>query len=110
MVGSATMNSAAVGVPVSSLAPLSGRDRVLDSEDGKDRFDVAVDAKLSDLRIKAVDAEGNGQVNDVSVVLFQQTFVVLSRSASAIDASDFLFREAVGSISARANKCRTCRS
>lgn len=64
---------------------------MLDFEDGKDKFDVAPDARFSDLRIKAVDAEGNGQVNDVSVVLFQQTFVVLNRAASAIDASDFLF-------------------
>lgn len=79
------------GADVFIFGPLSGRDRVLDFEDGKDKFDVAPDARFSDLRIKAVDAEGNGQVNDVSVVLFQQTFVVLNRAASAIDASDFLF-------------------
>jgi Ca2+-binding RTX toxin-like protein len=70
---------------------LSGRDLVRDFENGKDKFDVSANADFSDLLITRVDTESDGQTDDVSIVLFNQTILVLDRSTAVIDATDFLF-------------------
>lgn len=80
-----------VGNDVFVFGPLSGNDRVLDFENGKDRFDLLSTMEFSDLVFTAVAADGDGLVNDVRIDFFNQSITVMNRGLGLFDASDFLF-------------------
>lgn len=73
------------------LGPLSGRDIVRDYADGEDKLDVASNATFADLAITRTDADRDGQRDDASIVLLNQTILVLNTAIGQLDATDFLF-------------------
>jgi Ca2+-binding RTX toxin-like protein len=69
-----------------------GGDRVVDFEDGLDRFDLDVGLSFADLALSRADLDGDGAVDDVRIdVAGSGTIEVLGADPAAIDASDFLF-------------------
>jgi Ca2+-binding RTX toxin-like protein len=70
---------------------LSGRDIVRDYQDGIDKLDVLSNATFADLAITRVDADRDGRLDDASIVLFNQTILVLNTSVARLDEGDFLF-------------------
>ena len=68
-----------------------GRDRVLDFQNGVDKFDLAASLKFANLAVAAADLDADGAVDDVRVLLTGGQIDILNTARSAIDAGDFLF-------------------
>lgn len=68
-----------------------GRDRVLDFQNGVNKFDLAAGLKLANLTIATTALDADGAADDVRVVLTGGQIDILNTARSAIDAGDFLF-------------------
>ncbi|WP_159998891.1 calcium-binding protein [Roseomonas sp. 18066] len=70
----------------------AGTDVVVDFEDGIDRFDLTgVVRSFAALFIDSIDADGDGEVDDVLVDMGSRNVYVLDTARAAIGASDFIF-------------------
>ncbi|WP_419897618.1 calcium-binding protein [Roseomonas sp. USHLN139] len=79
------------GADIFRMSRDPGTDIVVDFEDGIDRFDISgLVRSFAALFIDSIDADGDGEVDDVLVDMGSRNFFVLDTARDAIGVSDFI--------------------
>jgi Ca2+-binding RTX toxin-like protein len=68
-----------------------GTDTVTDYQDGFDKLDLDSGLTFNQLVITAVDADGDGAMDDVSITVGNSTILLLNVNVGSLTADDFLF-------------------